>query len=129
MALKILIADDLRDSADTLAAVLSSHGYHVHVVYDGASALHAASQLVPDVLLLDLGMPGIDGWSVCKLLRSEPWGRDLFIIAQTGWGRDADVKLSREVGFDLHLLKPLDIDYLLELLGRIHRRGFHGPRD
>jgi PAS domain S-box-containing protein len=113
---RIVIADDLRDNADSLALMLRTLGYHVHSVYDGEQAVRAAAELRPDVMLLDIGMPKLDGYEVCRQIRSQPWGRNMLLIAQTGWGHKEDLRRAAEAGFDHHLLKPVEIATLLDLL-------------
>ena len=116
---RVLIADDLRDSADSLAMLLESMGHEVHVAYDGAEALQAIETLRPEVALLDLGMPKMSGYDVCRRIRAMPWGRELTLIAQSGWGQDEDRRRTRDAGFDHHLVKPIDpgpLDVLLRSL-------------
>jgi CheY-like chemotaxis protein len=108
--------DDLKDNADSLALVLKSLGQETFVAYDGESALRAASQHRPEVIILDLGMPGMSGLEVCRQLRQESWGRSMFIAALTGWGQMSDRQRTKEAGFDRHLTKPVDIDELIALL-------------
>jgi len=115
-ARRILVADDLRDSADSLAALLRSLGHEVHVAYDGEQALRLARTLVPDVAVLDLGMPALNGLEVCRRIRAEPWGRAIRVIAQTGWGQAEDRQRTRGAGFDHHVVKPIDIAALDALI-------------
>jgi signal transduction histidine kinase len=117
--LRFLVADDNKDSADTMALLLETLGAAVRVAYDGHGALLLADEFLPEVVLLDLGMPGIDGYEVCKALRSKPWGKEALIIAQTGWGRDGDRARTREAGFDHHLVKPIDIDEMLRIIPQL----------
>ncbi len=106
--LKILVADDSVDSALTLTALLAAAGHDVEAVHDGFSALQRAADFRPQVLVLDIGMPGLNGYDTCRRIRAEPWGRSAIIIAVTGWGADEDRRRSREAGFDAHLVKPVD---------------------
>lgn len=106
--LRILVADDSVDSALTLTALLSAAGHDVQAVHDGFAALQRAAEFRPHVLLLDIGMPGLNGYDTCRRIRAEPWGRNAVIIAITGWGADEDRRRSREAGFDAHLVKPVD---------------------
>jgi signal transduction histidine kinase len=106
--LKILVADDSVDSALTLTALLSAAGHDVQAVHDGFAALQRAAEFRPHVLVLDIGMPGLNGYDTCRRVRAEPWGRNAVIIAVTGWGSDEDRRRSREAGFDAHLVKPID---------------------
>jgi PAS domain S-box-containing protein len=107
-ARRILIADDLRDSADSLAMLLDAMGHRVHVAYDGERALVMAEQYRPEVVLLDLGMPKMNGYETCRRIREAPWGRDMTLIAQTGWGAPEDRRRTRDAGFDHHVVKPID---------------------
>jgi CheY-like chemotaxis protein len=106
--LRILVADDSVDSALTLHALLSAAGHDVQAVHDGFAALQRAAEFRPHVLVLDIGMPGLNGYDTCRRIRAEPWGRNAVIIAVTGWGADEDRRRSREAGFDAHLVKPVD---------------------
>jgi PAS domain S-box-containing protein len=106
--LRILVADDSVDSALTLTALLSAAGHDVQAVHDGFAALQRAAEFRPHVLVLDIGMPGLNGYDTCRRIRAEPWGRNAVIIAVTGWGADEDRRRSREAGFDAHLVKPVD---------------------
>jgi signal transduction histidine kinase len=116
---RILLADDNRDALDSLATLLQCDGHEVHTAGDGAEALEVAAQCRPDVVLLDIGMPKLDGYEVARRIRAEPWGKSAVLIALTGWGQDEDRRRSREVGFDSHLVKPLDPDALSSLLQRL----------
>jgi PAS domain S-box-containing protein len=107
-ACRILIADDLRDITDSLALLLGSLGHTVYVAYDGEQALRLAAAHRPDVVLLDLGMPRLTGYEVCRRIRAEAWGARMVLVAQTGWGRDDDRLRSQDAGFDHHLTKPVD---------------------
>jgi CheY-like chemotaxis protein len=106
--LRILVADDSVDSALTLTALLAAAGHEVEAVHDGFAALTRAAQFRPHVLVLDIGMPGLNGYDTCRRIRTEPWGRSAIVIAVTGWGTDEDRRRSREAGFDAHLVKPVD---------------------
>ena len=116
---RILLADDNRDALDSLATLLQCDGHEVHTASDGAEALEVAAACHPDVMLLDIGMPKMDGYEVAKRIRAEPWGKHAVLIALTGWGQDEDRRRSREVGFDTHLVKPLDPEALSTLLARL----------
>jgi signal transduction histidine kinase len=116
---RILLADDNRDALDSLATLLQCDGHEVHTAADGAEALEVAAACHPDVVLLDIGMPKLDGYEVARRIRAEPWGKDAVLIALTGWGQDEDRRRSREVGFDSHLVKPLDPEALATLLARL----------
>jgi CheY-like chemotaxis protein len=112
----ILIADDNRDSADSMAAMLAMLGYRTTVVYDGDEALRAAAELHPRTAILDLGMPRVSGEDVARRLRREDWARGMVLIALSGWGRDDDRRRTTEAGFDHHFVKPLDLNVLSALL-------------
>jgi CheY-like chemotaxis protein len=115
-ALKILVVEDERDTADSLAMLLRLGGHQVEVAYTGQIALLLAQRHKPDVVLLDLGLPRVDGYQVVRQLRSKPETQDAFIIAVTGYGSDADRERCKAAGFDLHLLKPIVTEKLLALL-------------
>jgi signal transduction histidine kinase len=118
---RILLADDNRDALDSLATLLQCDGHEVHTAGDGAEALEVAAECRPDIILLDIGMPKLDGYEVARRIRAEPWGKTAVLIALTGWGQDEDRRRSREVGFDSHLVKPLDPEALSALLARLPR--------
>ena len=115
-SLRVLVADDLRDSADSLGLLIEIMGHQVEVVYDGEAAMHAAERLRPDVVLLDLGMPKLDGFAVCRGIRGRPWGSPVRLIAQSGWGQEEDRRRTAEAGFDHHIVKPIDPEALEDLL-------------
>jgi CheY-like chemotaxis protein len=114
---RVLIVDDNRDSAMSLSVLLQMLGHDTYTAYDGLSALEAADQFRPDVMLLDIGLPKMDGLQVARLISARPWGRRVKLVAMTGWGQDSDRRRSREAGFDHHLVKPLDMQELILLLG------------
>ncbi len=105
---RILVADDLADTADSLARLLRLQGHEVFVANDGAEALGIASRLKPDLAILDIGMPKMSGYEVAQGIRREPWGRDMVLVAISGWGRAGDREKAAEAGFDFHLTKPAD---------------------
>jgi PAS domain S-box-containing protein len=117
--LRILIVDDSPDGADSLAMLLEFGGHETHQAHDGLEAIEAAERLHPDVVLLDIGLPRMNGYEACRRIREQPWGRDLVLVALTGWGQEEDRNRSREAGFDAHLVKPVDHDVLLELLASV----------
>lgn len=114
--LRLLVVDDNRDSVDSLSTLLRLMGNEVHMAFDGVEAVHAAHTLRPDVVLLDVGLPLRNGYDAAKLIRSEPWGGQMVLIALTGWGQEQDRKRSREAGFDHHLVKPVDPKALMALV-------------
>ena len=113
---RVLVADDLRDSADSLALLIGAMGHEVRVAYDGEQALQEAGAFRPDVALLDLGMPKLNGFDLCRRIREAPWGRAMRLVAQSGWGQDADRRRTAAAGFDHHIVKPIDPAALAELL-------------
>ena len=116
---RVLIVDDNRDAAEWLATLLSLSGHETHVALDGEQAVKAAERLLPDAILLDIGLPRVDGYEVCRRIRQQPWGRDLMIVALTGWGQEEDRQKSREAGFNTHLVKPVHDDVILSLLASL----------
>ena len=113
---RILIVDDNQDSANSLADVLKLTGNDTSVVHDGLAALDAAESQRPDVILLDIGLPKLNGYDVCQRLRNTDWGADILIIALTGWGQEEYRQKSAAVGFDGHLVKPVNLAELMNLL-------------
>lgn len=113
---RILIVDDNLDSADSLAMLLEITGNKTYMAHDGVEAVEAIEKHRPEVVLLDIGLPRLDGHEVCRRVREQPWGKDIVMIALTGWGQEDDRRKSEEAGFNGHLVKPVDYDKLLELL-------------
>jgi signal transduction histidine kinase len=113
---RILVADDNNDALESLATLLELGGHEVVTASNGALALECAERHRPEVALLDIGMPMLDGYEVARRIRVQPWGQRVTLVALTGWGQDSDRRRSREAGFDSHLVKPLDMDKLSELL-------------
>jgi CheY-like chemotaxis protein len=109
---RVLLVDDHQDSAESLALLLQLKGYEVAVAGDGQGALETAARFHPHIVLLDIGMPGMDGYETARLLRQQPAGETLLLVALTGWGRDHDLQRSREAGFDHHVVKPIDAEAL-----------------
>lgn len=116
---RILIVDDNRDSADSLAMLMEITGNQTFMAHDGVEAVEAIEKYRPEVVLLDIGLPGMDGHEVCRRVREQPWGKDIVVIALTGWGQDDDRRKSEEAGFNGHLVKPVDYEQLLELLASL----------
>ena len=114
--LRILIVDDNEDSAESLALLMRLTGHEVRTAYEGLSALAEARTFMPEVVLLDIGLPGMDGFQVARRLRQEPGGDRVMLLALTGYGQDEDRRRSREAGFDHHLVKPIDLERLQEVL-------------
>jgi CheY-like chemotaxis protein len=124
LPLHVLAVDDNRDAADSLCRLLELWGYRATAAYDAPSALAAVRRDRPDAVLLDLGLPGMDGWELARRLRAEPGGEGVLLVAVTGHGREADRRASDAAGIDHHLVKPTDphlLRLLLEDLGE--RRG------
>jgi two-component system CheB/CheR fusion protein len=115
-ARRILVVDDNRDSATTMADYLRMHGHDVSVAFDGPEALVQAEHERPDVVLLDIGLPGMDGYEIADRLRNETAARGLTLIAMTGYGQPEDRERARAAGFDHHLTKPVDLKELQSLL-------------
>ena len=113
---RILVVDDNRDSAESLATLLTLKGNETHTASDGQEAVEAAARLRPDVILLDIGLPNMNGYEACRRIREQPGGDDVVIIALTGWGQDEDRRRSTEAGFNEHWVKPLDPAVLMKLL-------------
>jgi CheY-like chemotaxis protein len=113
---RVLVVDDNVDAATALGMLLESLGHDTRVANDGSQALEIAAEFHPDIVLLDIGMPGLDGYEVAKRLRALDRRRTVRIIAVTGWGQDADREKSQEAGFDLHLVKPVDTNDLTRAL-------------
>jgi signal transduction histidine kinase len=120
---RILIADDNADALESLARVLQLSGHEVFSACNGSAALESAERHLPDVALLDVGMPLLNGYEVARRIRAEPWGKGVLLVAVTGWGQETDRRRSREAGFDSHLVKPLDLDELTRLLLRLPSAG------
>jgi PAS domain S-box-containing protein len=122
-ARRILIVEDNKDAAQSLAMLLRLMGNDVHASYDGPSALEAAGAYRPDVVLVDIGLPGMSGHEVARRLRQQPGLENVALVAVTGWGQEEDRRLSREAGFDSHMVKPIDLDSLQELLAALKTAG------
>jgi signal transduction histidine kinase len=116
VALKILVVDDNEDSAESMSMLLQCDGHDIETAYCGETALRLAQELKPDVVLLDIGMPGMLGYEVAQRLRSIEGAAHVMLIAVTGYGRDSDVARARDAGFDHHLVKPVDFEKLRSLL-------------
>ena len=115
---RILVADDNQDAAVSLAMILEMAGHEVRVVHDGRAALSVAQTFRPDTILLDIGMPQLNGYEVAQALRQEPWGAGMHLIALTGWGQESDRQRAIDAGFDRHLTKPVNTDALEAYLAR-----------
>jgi PAS domain S-box-containing protein len=113
---RVLIADDARDSADSLAVILAMRGHQAHTAYDGEEAMTAAAQLRPEVVILDIRMPKRNGFEACRWIREQPWGKTTVLIALSGWGTEDDRRRTEEAGFDHHLVKPVAPEVLFPLV-------------
>lgn len=113
---RVLVVDDNRDSAISMGMMLKIMGYETQTAFDGEAAISAAEEFQPEVILLDIGMPKMNGYDACRHIRSRPWASETVIIAQTGWGQPEDRRRSEEAGFDHHVVKPLDPVLLQSLL-------------
>ena len=113
---RILIVDDNVDSATSLAMLMELASNETRTVFDGLEAVQAAALFRPDVVLLDIGMPKLDGYEAARRIREQPWGKNMFLVALTGWGQDEDRQRSKDAGFDAHLVKPVDHSELVTLL-------------
>jgi PAS domain S-box-containing protein len=113
---RILVVDDNQDASTSLAMLLKLMGNEVRTAFDGLAAIDAAGTYRPDIMLLDIGMPKLNGYDVCRRIRQEPWGRNITIVALTGWGQEEDRVRSREAGFDGHLVKPVELGALQQVL-------------
>ncbi|WP_235217127.1 ATP-binding response regulator [Archangium violaceum] len=116
---RVLVVDDNRDAADILSESLELLGCETQVAYDGPSALRMAETFRPEVALLDIGLPVMDGYELARLLRERHASRGIRLVAVTGYGQASDRQQSKEAGFDAHLVKPLDLDVLESLLKRL----------
>jgi CheY-like chemotaxis protein len=117
--LRVLVVEDHRESAQTLQMLLGLFGHEAAVAHTGPEGLRAARAWCPDVVLCDIGLPGLDGWGVARALRADPVTAEVHLIAVTGYGEDDDRQRSHECGFDLHLVKPVDPADLAGLLSRL----------
>ncbi len=120
---RVLVADDNHDAAESLSMLLSLAGHDVRTAFDGEAALRTAADMLPDVALLDIGMPRANGYEVAREIRKEPWGRSMILVALTGWGQESDKERAREAGFDTHLLKPVAPEIIEELLEKLPHRA------
>jgi signal transduction histidine kinase len=116
---RILVVDDNKDSADSLALLLQFSGNEVEAAYDGLQALAAAESFRPEVILMDIGMPNLNGYEAARRIREQPWGRQMVLIAQTGWGQRDDRLRAVEAGFDAHLVKPVEPQSLIRMIAEL----------
>ena len=120
---RILVVDDYEDSAETLATMLELMGHETRTARDGPSAVQAAASFEPDFVLLDIGLPVLNGYEVARRIRAEPWGHKAVLVALTGWGQAEDKHRAEAAGFDIHLTKPVDPEVLQRLFAKMRPSG------
>ena len=118
-ARRILVVDDNRDSATSLATLLELTGNQTHTANDGVEAVEAAAAFKPDVMLLDIGLPRLNGYEAARQIRGQQWGKNIVMVALTGWGQAEDRRKSKDAGFDAHMVKPVELDALMKLLASL----------
>ena len=124
---RILVVDDNHDSALSLAMMLSIMGHETRTAHDGESAVETAESFLPEVVLLDIGLPKLNGYEVAQRIREHAWGQSMFLIAVTGWGQEEDRQRSSEVGLNVHMVKPVEPAALERLFAELRReRGDQG---
>jgi CheY-like chemotaxis protein len=123
IARRVLVVDDSPDAAESLAMLVEFEGHEVYQAHDGAEAVRTAERVRPDIVLMDIGLPVLSGYEACRRLRAQAWGAAIVIVALTGWGQEEDRERSRAAGFDLHLVKPVDRDDLLRVVGSARPRA------
>ena len=119
MARRVLVVDDNRDGAASLAMLLKLAGNETYTAHDGLEAVKAAEMFRPDMVLLDIGLPKLNGRDAARRIREQPWGTNMVLVALTGWGQDEDRRRSKEAGFDHHIVKPVDYAELNKLLASL----------
>jgi signal transduction histidine kinase/CheY-like chemotaxis protein len=117
-AARVLVADDNQDAAQTLALILEIEGHDVRTAHTGLDALRIAESFRPEIALLDIGMPQMNGYQAAREIRDRPWGHSILLVAVTGWGQEQDLQMAREAGFDRHLVKPVDPQTLTGLISQ-----------
>jgi CheY-like chemotaxis protein len=120
---KILVVDDNHDSALSMSMMLSIMGHDTRTAHDGETAVATAQTFLPDVVLLDIGLPKLNGYEVAQRIREQSWGAAMYLIAVTGWGQDEDRQRSSEVGLNLHMVKPVEPAALEKLLAGLRSSG------
>ncbi len=116
---RILVVDDNRDSARSLAMLLKFLGNKTQMAFDGLEAVEVAAKFLPEIVLLDIGMPRLNGYDACRKIREQPWGKSMVLVALTGWGEDEARQKSKDAGFDGHIVKPVDHAILAKLLAEL----------
>lgn len=117
--LRVVVADDNVDTAHSLSLLLEALGHEARIAHNGIQALGIAHEFQPDAMIIDIGMPGLDGHDLARRIRTEAWGKDLLLIAASGWGQNEDKQRSLEAGFNMHLVKPVELQTLEGLLATI----------
>jgi signal transduction histidine kinase/ActR/RegA family two-component response regulator len=120
--MQVLVVDDNQDAADSLAALLEIDGFDVRAVYDGAAAIASAAAHAPDMIIMDLGMPGMDGYETARAIRQQPGAERILMLALTGWGQSDARRRTVEAGFDHHLVKPVELEQIVRLAGARQNR-------
>jgi CheY-like chemotaxis protein len=113
---RIMVVDDNQDSADSLAMLLRMLGHEVATAHDGERALAVAGEFRPDVAILDIGLPKLNGYELAQQIREQPWAKNVVLVALTGWGQEQHRRRSAESGFNHHLTKPVEFDHLQQIL-------------
>jgi CheY-like chemotaxis protein len=113
---RLLVVDDNIDAAQTLATILSLEGQDVRTAFGSLEALELAEQWRPEVALVDIGLPELNGYEVCRRIRAQPWGERMLLVACTGWGSPEDRERTRQAGFNFHLVKPIQLEAVLKLI-------------
>lgn len=121
--MQVLVVDDNHDAADSLTALLELDGFDARTVYDGNAAIAAVEAQVPDLIVMDLGMPGMDGYETARAIRQKPGAERILMLALTGWGQGDARRRTMEAGFDHHLVKPVELEQIVRLAGAHHNRG------
>lgn len=120
--LRVLVADDNRDGADGFAMLMELLGHEVRTAYSGKQALALAEEFRPQLAMLDIGMPEMNGYDLARNIRQQPWGRDMVLVAITGWGQDEDRLQAEAAGFDHHRAKPVELDALDPIVAQARAR-------
>jgi DNA-binding response OmpR family regulator len=115
-SLRILVIDDNRSVVESLKMLLDLNGNTTHTAYDGLEGIEIAERVRPEIILLDIGLPRIDGWETCRRIRQQSWGNQVMVYALTALGQDDDRLKSQQAGFDMHFVKPVDPELLLTVL-------------
>ena len=112
------MVDDNRDAATTMSMTLKILGHDVRTAHDGFAAVEVAEEYQPNIIFMDVGMPRLNGYDATRRIREQPWGRQMLIVALTGWGQESDHLLSKDAGCDVHLLKPVELKDLQRVLAQ-----------